>query len=347
MKKADQIFFLSITVLLLSASPAIAQKVGSTSMQYLSVIPGARAASMGNAYVAIAHGVDGLFWNPAGVALTEGQEFSTAYINWIFDTRQYALGYAVSLGIVGSVGLQLHYIDYGSFEEAILPRGDASDYYPQQEYPYLTGRIFKPYSYIAGLTYAKELTDRFSTGISIKYSHESLYDKAQVYVDSANGSVNTYGDVILFDIGVHYNTGFHTIQIGAAVQNFGSDVRYAVDNYAVPMLFRVGLAADLIGPNSLLLEDQSSRLGVAFDIFQSSDYNQQQHIGVEYEYAESIAFRAGYKLNYDNEGLTLGGGIKQKLGSLKFSIDYSYGAMGTNVGAFGNVHRISLGVGIL
>ncbi|MDP3683142.1 MAG: PorV/PorQ family protein [Ignavibacteria bacterium] len=352
MKTANQVFYILVTALLLWAVPATAQKVGSTSMQYLSVIPGARAAGMGNAYSAIAYGVDGVFWNPAGVALTEGQQFSTAFIKWIFDTRQFALAYSLSLSDYGAVGLQLQYNDYGTFEEAKAVTGLGSDYYPGQEFPYLTGRTFKPYSYIVGLTYASRLTDHFSTGITVKYTHESLYDQDQIPIidrtDTTNQSnVNTYGSVVLFDFGVHYNTGFRTVQVGASVQNFGPDVIYAKDKSPVPMLFRIGMAADLIGENSLLLEDESNRLGVAFDIFQSNDYDQQQHLGIEYEFAKTIALRAGYKVNYDVEGFTFGGGIKHKIASFKFSFDYAYGAMGSYVGAFGNVHRISVGVGIL
>lgn len=317
-------------------------------MQYLSVIPSARAAAMGSAYAALASGVDGVFWNPAGIALTRGQEFSTTYIKWLFDTRQYALGYARSFGDFGAIGVQLQYSDYGAFDEAKV--GDGITIYPGQEFPYLTGKTFKPYSYTAGLSYATQLTNRFSTGVAVKYSHESLYDNATVVVreDSTNSSsVNTYGNALLFDIGIHFNTGFHTVQVGASVQNFGPDITYAEDKSMVPLHFRVGVAADLIGENSLFIEDKSNRLGVAFDIFQSNDYDQQQHFGIEYEFANTIALRAGYKLNYDLEGLTYGGGIRHRFGSVQFSFDYSFGAMGSSVGEFGNVHRISLGVGIL
>ncbi len=346
MKRSNQLKVFLSAMVLIHAFPAIGQKVGSTSMQYLSVIPGARAAAMGNAYAALAHGVEGVFWNPAGVALTKGNEFSTTVIKWIFDAKQYAFAYAMSMGEAGALGVQLQYNDYGGFEEAIVGAGGIS-MYPGQEYPYLTGRTFKPYSAVAGLTYATRLTDRFSTGITAKYGHESLYDQDEVYVKEDSAMMKTYANVILFDVGVHYNTGFRTVQVGASVQNFGPDLKYAKDKSAVPMLFRVGIAGDLIGENGLLVEEQNSRLGLSFDIFQSNDYDQQQHVGLEYTYANAIALRAGYKFNYDIEGLTFGGGIKHKLGALKISFDYSYGAMGSDVGSFDNVHRISVGVGIL
>jgi opacity protein-like surface antigen len=108
--------------------------------------------------------------------------------------------------------------------------------------------------------------------------------------------------------------------------------------------FRVGVAADFIGPNSLLSENQENRLGAAIDIFQPNDYSQQIHAGIEYEYAHTLALRIGYKYNYDSEGLTFGGGIEQVVSGIHLTVDYSYGSMGTYIGSFGNTHRISLGV---
>ena len=149
-------------------SPAVAQKDGSTSMQYLKVIPSARAAAMGNAYVALADGVEGLFWNPAGIALTENHDITSTYINWIFDAKQYAVGYSVSLGNYGAVGVQLQYIDYGEFEESVWGYGFSSG--NTDRYGDLTGRTFNSYSYLVGLSYAKKLTDHFSTGLSVSWS---------------------------------------------------------------------------------------------------------------------------------------------------------------------------------
>jgi hypothetical protein len=104
----------------------------------------------------------------------------------------------------------------------------------------------------------------------------------------------------------------------------------------------VGIAADLLGNNALLLESDNSRLGVAFDLFQPNDFAQQAHLGVEYLYAGIVAVRGGYKFNYDADGFTAGLGLQQTIAQTRFSFDYSYGALNYNLG---NVHRISLGVG--
>jgi hypothetical protein len=243
---------------------------------------------------------------------------------------------------MGAIGAQIQYVDFGEFEETTL----ASPYIKSVDEPGITGRTFHPFSYLVGVTYAKSLTDRFSTGLSIKYGHESLYDGGSIStrITTATGTsiqqVNTWGSGMLFDFGIHYLTGFRTIQIGASVQNFGADIKYAVESNPAPLLFRFGFAADLVGKDALITPREDSRLTVAFDLFQPNDYTQQAHAGLEYMYQDVLALRAGYKLNYDEEGFTFGGGITQPVGSVKLTLDYSFGSAGTYLG---NVQRISLG----
>jgi hypothetical protein len=286
----------------------------------------------------------------------DNQEFSFSYVSWIFDAKLYDLAYALPLGNLGNVGFQVQYVDYGSFDETVA---SGIVFYPGQSLPYITGKTFKPYDFVVGLTYARKMTGKFSFGLTAKYAYESLYDQAQIksYEIGNLGevgniyTVDTKRGVYLFDAGFRYNTGFRTVQIAASVQNFGPDVKYKSNSqenaYPAPLSFRLGTAADLIGPNSLLSNIQNNRLGIMFDLFLANDADQQEHVGIEYEFANMFSIRAGYKFNYETEGFTCGGGVHHVLGNLKISVDYSYGAMGAMISDYtGNVHRISLGVGI-
>jgi hypothetical protein len=337
--KTLQRYLLPVFAILLFSSNALSQKVGSTSMQFLKVMPCARATAMGDAYSVLASAAEAVFWNPAGVALSDKREISMTYLKWIFDTQQGALSFAMPVGTFGSVGLQLQYVDFGEIPEATW----ASPYKDDINYPGLTGNTFHPFTYLIGLTYANQITDKFSTGISVKFARESLYNGVTVRAVSSSGdtsTVNTWGDGLIFDFGLNYNTGFHTVRIAAAMQNFGGNVTYGSEGSPVPMALRVGIAADLIGNNALLLASEGNRLGVAFDLFQPNDYAQQAHVGVEYVFEGFVALRAGYKFNYDADGFTAGIGFQQTIADGKFSFDYSYGALHYNLG---NVHRISLG----
>jgi hypothetical protein len=323
-------------------SVAPAQKVGSTAMQFLHVMPCARATALGDAYSVWASGADAVFWNPAGLAKIRNQELSSTYIKWIFDTRQGAISYALPIEEIGAVGVQLQYVDFGEFEET----SNAQPYIKNIDNPGMTGRTFHPFSYLIGLSYARSLTDKFSTGITVKYAHESLFSGQTVTAMVRQGvyeEVKTWAGGILFDFGVHYNTGFKSIQIASSVQNFGADVKYAIESNPVPLLFRFGIAADIIGTDALLFLQENNRLSLAFDIFQPNDYAQQAHLGVEYEFEGILALRGGYKFNYDYEGLTFGGGVKHKFGTVLLSLDYSYGSIGTYLG---NGQRISIGAAL-
>jgi len=319
------------------------QKVGTASMQFLQVMPCARGTALGDAYTVWVSGAEAVFWNPSGVALTKNQELSSTYIQWIFDARQMALSYAISLRDWGAFGVQVQYVDYGAFEETSVDERMFVGTEPNVVYnPGLTSRKFYPYSYVIGLSYGRSFTDKFSVGVTAKYAHESLFSDAMTTTVDGE-EVKTYTNGLLFDLGLRYHTGYRTIQLAASVQNFGAQLMYAKETSPAPLLFRVGIAADLIGGNGLLLPADDNRLGLAFDLFQPNDYTQQQHVGMEYEYAGIVALRVGYKFNYDTEGFTAGVGIRQEIGGVRLSLDYGYGALGTYLG---NVHRISLGAGL-
>jgi hypothetical protein len=319
------------------------QKVGTASMQFLQIMPCARGTALGDAYSVWVSGAEAVFWNPSGLARTQNQEFSSTYIQWIFDARQMAASYAISLQDLGSFGLQLQYVDYGSFEETSVDQRMFVGTEPNVEYnPGLTGRTFAPYSYVVGLSYGRSFTDKFSVGLTAKYAHESLFNDGTVTTIDGE-PVKTYTNGLLFDFGLHYSSGFRSIEIAAVVQNFGAQLMYAKEASPAPLLFRVGIAADLIGRDGLVGSAEDYRLGLAFDLFQPNDYTQQQHVGIEYDYDNIVALRAGYKFNYDTEGFTAGLGIRQTITGVRFSLDYSYGSLGTYLG---NVHRISLGAGI-
>ena len=105
----------------------------------------------------------------------------------------------------------------------------------------------------------------------------------------------------------------------------------------MPLTLVVGAAVDVFdfmgggSDNSLLL---------AVDAIHPRDYTERIHAGAEFWYADMVALRGGYKFNYDEEGLTLGGGIKYGVGGIALKIDYAY----SDFGIFDSVNRFSLGV---
>jgi hypothetical protein len=121
-----------------------AQKVGTSSLQFLKVMPTARATAMGDAYVSLASGADAAFWNPAGLTNLKNHEMTSTLTMWLFDTKQVALAYGLPMGDLGTLGFQFQYVDFGSIEET---RADAVELVvPANGTPFfnagLTGRTF-------------------------------------------------------------------------------------------------------------------------------------------------------------------------------------------------------------
>ena len=322
-----------------------AQKVATSSLQFLKVMPTARATAMGDAFSTLATGADAAFWNPSGVALTQHPEFAGTLTLWLFDSKQGAVSVAYPMGDWGNVALHMQYVDFGSIQETSVDQlrfiGDPAN---GQYNPGLTGRTFSPFSYVVGLSYARELTDKFAAGVTAKYVSESLWNgSSATVINAVSGQpeqINTYARLFLFDFGMRYNTGFRSVCLGVSIQNFGEQVEFGKEAYPAPLAFRIGSAADAIGKDALFVNSTTNRLTIAYDLFQPNDYAQQMHLGGEYAFDESIFLRAGYKFNYDGDGFTAGVGVRQSFVGTQFSFDYSYGTMGEFLPS---VHRISVG----
>lgn len=336
----------TVAIALTLSVPVYGQKVGTSSLQFLKVMPTARATAMGDAYSTLAAGADASFWNPAGIAAGTDIEISGTLVMWLFDTRQSMLAASVPAGEWGTFGLQLQYVDYGTINvtrtDQLQFTGSGATYHFN---PGLTGETFSPSSYVIGLSYARQLTDKFSAGVTAKFINESLWGQSTVTITNqatgAKETVNTFARLFLFDFGMQYNTGFRSVRIGVSIQNFGQQVKFAKEAFPAPLAFRIGTAADLIGRNALLAESEQNRITFAYDLFQPNDYAQQMHIGAEYAFEEAFFLRGGYKVFYDNDNITAGAGIRQSVSGTPFTIDYSYGAMGEYLPS---VHRISVGV---
>lgn len=316
-----------VLVLLLPALSASAQKVGTTSMQFLKVAPSARAMSMGTAYAAIAGGTDALYWNPAGLTRTQGHALSLDHVDWFMDAAHYGFAYGGSFGNWGYLGVHVYVADMGEFDETRVDHLGFVDRNGQQVYnPGLTGETFSAQSWVVGLTYARKFTDRFSAGLSAKYAREDLWLEA--------------AGAPLFDFGMTYETGFRSVRLGASVQNFGPTISFAEADNDAPLLFRIGAAVDLLGGDALTpFGNADNRLTASYDLIQPNDYDQQWAAGVEYAFLDRFMLRGGYQHNFDTASFSFGAGVRQPFGNIGLGLDYAYSDMTED---FGAVHRFGV-----
>jgi hypothetical protein len=117
------------------------------------------------------------------------------------------------------------------------------------------------------------------------------------------------------------------------------------DPWAIPLLFRVGVAMDVY-------QDESVRVTLAADALRPSDNEESLNFGGEIGMNDIVFLRAGYKAiagpdefstrNTRDEGLSLGAGLKyvaEGLGSVE--VNYAF----TKFGLFGNLNTIALTIG--
>lgn len=313
-----------ILLILLSSSVIFGfDKTGTTSFQFLQVMTTARAYAMAGAYTTLANGSDAVFWNPAGLIRVENISAGAGYTDWFMDVKHYSASIAYNYENVGTFGVFALIADAGKiYETKVSQLGFRGEVYN----PGLTGRSFNLNSMAIGISYARELNDRFSFGINVKYANEDLI------LESAGA--------LVFDGGFIYDTGYKTLVIGAALRNFGQEVKFVDRSFPLPQILNIGISGYLIGgPDPIITSLGNNNLIASFDIVQPRDFGQQYNVGLEYSTDDMFFLRGGYKINGDQEGLSFGGGVK----FMGYEVDYAYSDYGEYLDS---VHRVSLGINI-
>lgn len=302
-----------------------AEKVGTTSFQFLKIAPDARSSAMGGAFVSVVNTSEAVFWNPGALAGITGLDISGSYVDYFVDVSISSFSAAIPLFRLGTVGFQASILDYGSIEVTeVASQGWNSDY--TRFNPGLTGETINPGSMVFGLSFARSLTDKFNFGLTAKYVTEDL--------------VREKASALVFDGGLTYRTGFRSLILGAAVRNFGPEIKFINESYPLPQTFTFGISGYLISSeNSLVAQSPWQKLLFSYDIVHPRDYDQQHTVGVEYTFKNMLILRGGYKFNYDEEGIAFGMGLKIK----NIRLDYAYDPFGE---ILNSIHKVTVGYGL-
>jgi hypothetical protein len=219
-------------------------------------------------------------------------------------------------------------VDYGEMFETIrAPNPDG----------YLDLGTFSPSAKMIGFGYAKALSDRFSVGGTVKYVKQAL-GSSTVGFDAGDTRVRTKNDanVLAYDFGILYRTGFKSLNFGMTVRNFSKEIKYEKEEFQLPLIFKMGLSMNAMDLFDINPENHSFLISV--DAAHPRDFKEQLNFGGEYVFMQILALRAGYMLNNDEFGFTGGVGIQKAFSDLQVGFDYSY----TPFGIFDKVQRISV-----
>lgn len=313
-------------------------KVGTTAAQFLKIGAGAKPLSMGGAYTAILGDINSIYWNPAGISRIYGGEVTFNHANWLADMKYDFFAVAFDLADMGTIGA------------SVVSFNVPDDIVRTYSHPDGDGRVFDAGSLAIGLSYGRNLTDRFSIGLTTKLVREWIWN------ESALG--------MAIDFGTMYITPFNDLKIGASISNFGTKMEldgrdlefvksmqtitdngsvqnvsslFNVDAYEMPLTFRVGLSMDVYKSDIL-------RATAAVDAVHPNDNTEFINSGLEVGYDEMIFARVGYKslfMKNSEEGLTAGAGINYNIsGKTCIKFDYAF----ANYGRLENVHFVSVSV---
>jgi len=335
MKSIKYILIVIAAGLLTVSSFAQTQKTGTTAAQVLKFNVGPRAIGMGGAFTAVSDDITAMYWNPGGTANITANEAFFNHTTLYADVRHDFAAIASHLSGIGTVGA---FVSVLSMDEMLVRT---------EQMPEGTGEFFNAGAIVIGINFSRFLTENFAIGGNFKYINESIW-----HMDATGFGI---------DIGTMYKLPIlNELRIAASISNFGSKMQLAgrdvttviqsgsggqnfvntnleLDKFDLPLLFRFGLAADVI-------RDGTSRLTTAVDAIHPNDHTEYINAGAEYSWNEIIYLRAGYNSLFEKDtekGITLGFGIHYRIiDMVKVKLDYAY----QDFGRLKDVHYFSVGV---
>lgn len=326
-----------LTVVLLATvmifpAQATMKKLAQTGLQFLKVDMSARASALGGSYLTIGNDASAMFYNPAGIGYLQSDfDFFFNQTQWIADITYNSFGVAKRFGNLGTFGISGIFCDYGDIQATRVAANE-------QGFEILDDPIDVG-AYAIGVSYARSLTSKFTVGGTVKWVNqnlgESLLPTKINGQDTTKVSENKVGDMA-FDFGTVFYPGWKSFRFGMSIRNFSRELKYEQESFQLPLTFRIGVAMDVL---DLMGEEHENSLLVSVDALHPRDYSERLHIGAEYLFMDMVAFRAGYKSNYDVEGLTAGIGFMYDVSGFKVKLDYSY----ANFDIFDSVNRFSVG----
>ncbi|MFC1477185.1 PorV/PorQ family protein [candidate division KSB1 bacterium] len=308
---------------------------GEATAEFLLIAPGARAGGIGEANVALANDAYATYWNPAGLGLLRGKEFSGMHANWLpqfgFGDMFYDFAsYIQHFEGIGTFGLNAIYLTLGKQE------------YRDEHNTYLG--TFDSFQLAVGMSYGTQISENLSVGSSLKFIYLKLTDSnIMVGAQSTDGT----GTSVALDLGVLWTPNIFSrrLTFGANAMNLGPKVTFvdAAQADPIPSNLKAGFAFKALDSeyNKLTLTADINKLLVTrhtdgtsdpfykavFTSWTQGGFDHQIKRasisgGAEYWYSKIFSLRAGYF--YEDIGkrrfATFGAGIRYSL----YQFDFGY-----------------------
>ncbi len=318
-----------------------------TAVPFLNIAPDSRASAMGDVGVSTSPDVNSIHWNAAKLAFMEKDYgLSLSYVPWLRAivpdmNIAYLNGYS-KINANSAFGASLRYFSLGNIQFTDTEGNSQGQ--------------FTPNEFALDGAYALKLSERFSMGVGLRFVYSNLTGG-----NRQAGADTKAGTAFAFDLGGYYTSQEFEIsdkdafiRAGAAFTNIGNKMTYNTganrDENFLPMNFRLGatLTMELDDYNDISFSVEGNKLlvptpggsldtstaSVASAVFGSFNdapgggreelQEVNLSIGLEYNYDDKLAFRAGFFNEPENKGnrqfITLGTGFAYSI----LQIDLSY-----------------------
>lgn len=295
-------------------------RLGTTAGTQVNIPVGARNVAMAGADLVYAHGVDAVYWNPAGMGAVTAANGTFSNMSYIADISVNYLAVGSNFGGFGNIGVSVKSLDFGDIPVTTVEAMDG------------TGANFSPTFMTMAVTYGKMFTDRINFGVTSKMVYESI--------PRASASA------VAFDIGVQYTDFANINGLGLALvlKNIGSDMHYSGSGLKTQAteddfteFFDREAAYDQL-PSSYSISGSYKMGGsilLASSFISNNTSYDELRLGGEYTLMNMFSLRAGMNsamLGSDTEldendvlfGTSFGFGINYELIGVGFQLDYAY-----------------------
>ncbi|MCE1189990.1 MAG: PorV/PorQ family protein [Ignavibacteria bacterium] len=331
--------YIYLIIVLAAMQSVFAQsKIGTTAANFLTIPVGPKATGMGGAFAATGSDASAIYWNPGAISRIDKNEFTASFSEWLVGTHFNWFGLVYKLSDNDAIGLSLNQLDYGEEDVTTV------------ENPNGTGDRWDAQDICLGLTYAKNLTDRFSVGATVKYIRQQIYHMS--------------ASAFAMDIGLLFHTQLKGLSIGMNIANFGTDMQLEgkdtkvivdidhkassghnenisgsldTDTWPLPLVFTVGLGYEVI-------KNENWQISTDVDAVYPNNQSSYLNVGGELVWNDMFAVRAGWNSLFKEdaeEGFCGGVGLKYDFGGYFTKVDYSYNTMKR----FDAISKISVTIG--
>lgn len=240
-----------------------------TAVPFLTISPDSRAGGMGDAGVSSLPDVNSIHWNASKLAFVEEDfGFGISYSPWLRsivpDMSLSYLSLFKKINKNSTVGGSLRYFSLGSITFTDDQGGVIRD--------------FKPSEFAVDVAYALKLSERMSTGVSLRYVNSNLTGGSVV-----QGAATKAGNSVAFDASVYYRSKRFKLSgknaflsAGANISNVGTKMNYSTSTEPdfIPTNLRFGpsLQLDLDDYNTFtFMVDISKLLVPTPPVYQRND----------------------------------------------------------------------------